>query len=55
MIDVEMNSTAITIAIQRELADLARIRKADRQDGRLQSIYAGVNELAVARMNLKGQ
>jgi hypothetical protein len=49
----EPNSTSITIEIQRELAEAARLRKANRNDPRIKGIMARVTDLAVARMNLK--
>jgi hypothetical protein len=54
MPDVELNSTALTIAIQRELSELVKIFKANRDDERVRIIQARVTALAVARMNLKG-
>jgi hypothetical protein len=51
--DVEMNSTALTIAIQRELSEYADIFKDDRSDPRLRTIQSRINYLALARMNLK--
>jgi hypothetical protein len=54
MEQLSQNSTALTIAIQRELAAIVKLRKfagLQRNDPRIQQGYARVTELALARMN----
>lgn len=48
----EPGSTAIGIAIERELSEAARLHKSDRDDPRIREAFARVNELSTMRMNL---
>lgn len=55
MEQTSQNSTSLTIAIQHELATIAKLLKVegvDRYDPRIREGYARVTELALARMKV---
>lgn len=53
-LEVELNSTSITIEIQREMAEAVRLRKADRNDPRIKTLMVRIDELAQRRRSLLG-